>query len=58
MFTIMELRLIRHSISKEITQNKRKLNILNPDSDDSIEIANDLMILKNIVAKISGNTLV
>jgi len=54
----MELRLIRHSISKEITQNKRKLNILNPDSDDSIEIANDLMILKNIVAKISGNTLV
>lgn len=56
MFSIMELRLIRYSISKEITQDKKKLKILDPDSDDSMEIGNDLMILRNILEKISENS--
>lgn len=55
MFSIIELRLIRHAISKEVDQCEKKLNILDPDSDDSIEIGNDLMILRTILEKISEN---
>jgi hypothetical protein len=55
MFSIMELRLIRHAVAKEIEQSEKKLKILDPDSDDSIEIGNDLMILRIILEKISEN---
>jgi hypothetical protein len=51
----MELRLIRHAVAKEIEQSEKKLKILDPDSDDSIEIGNDLMILRIILEKISEN---
>ena len=30
-----------------------KLNIIDPESDDSIEITNDLMIYQNIIEKIN-----
>ncbi len=53
MFSVMELRLIRHSVSKELEQCEKKLKILDPDSDDSIEIGNDSMLLRTIIEKIN-----
>lgn len=55
MFSIFELRLIRHAIEKEIEISEKKLKILDPDSDDSIEIGNDLMSLRMIIEKITEN---
>ena len=54
MFSVMELRLIRHAVSKQLEQDEKKLHILDPDSDDSIEIGNDLLILRNIIDKINA----
>ncbi len=34
---------------------KKRLHILDPDSDDAIEIANDLMLYKIILKKISDD---
>jgi hypothetical protein len=55
MFSIIELRLIRHAVQKELEVCEKKLKILNPDSDDSIEIGNDSMILRSILEKINDN---
>lgn len=53
MFSVMELRLIRHAVAKELELSEKKLKILDPDSDDSIEIGNDIPLLKSIIEKIS-----
>jgi hypothetical protein len=53
MFSVMELRLIRHAVNKELEQCEKKLKILDPDSDDSIEIGNDSMLLRIILEKIN-----
>lgn len=53
MFSVMELRLIRHAVSRELEISEQKLRILDPDSDDSIELGNDSMILRNILEKIA-----
>jgi len=52
MFSIMELRLIRHAIQKELELCEKKLKILDPDSDESIELGNDSMLLRIIIEKI------
>lgn len=52
MFSIMELRLIRHAVQKELELSEQKLKILDPDSDDSIELGNDSMQLRIILEKI------
>lgn len=53
MFSVMELRLIRHAVQKELELSEKKLKILDPDSDESIEIGNDSMILRIIIEKIN-----
>lgn len=53
MFSEIELRLIRHAVLKELSLSEKKLKILDPDSDDSIELGNDLMLLRIIVEKIN-----
>ena len=53
MFSVAELRLIRHAVNKEIERSEKKLKILDPDSDDSIELGNDSTLLRIILEKIS-----
>ena len=53
MFSEIELRLIRHAVLKELELSEKKLKILDPDSDDSIELGNDSMLLRIIVEKIN-----
>jgi hypothetical protein len=52
MFSVIELRLIRHAVHKELELSEKKLKILDPDSDDSIELGNDSMLLRTILEKI------
>lgn len=49
----MELRLIRSSVKKTMDDLIKRKNILDPESDDAVEIINDLMIFQNIVEKIN-----
>jgi len=53
MFSVIELRLIRASVKKTMDDLIKRKNILDPESDDSVEATNDLMILQNIIEKIS-----
>lgn len=53
MFCVMELRLIRSSVKKTMDDLIKRKNILDPESDDAVEIINDLMIFQNIVEKIN-----
>lgn len=53
MFSIMELRLIRFSVSKTLRDYEDRLKSVDPDSDESIELGNDTVILANILEKIS-----
>ncbi len=49
----MELRLIRASTKKTMDDLLKRKNILDPESDDAVEITNDLMIYQNIIDKIN-----
>jgi hypothetical protein len=53
MFNTMELRLIRYSVKKTIENLKKRKSILDPESDDSVEITNDLMMYQNILETIN-----
>ncbi len=53
MFSTMELRLIRYSVKRTMEDLKKRKNILDPESDDSVEITNDLMLYQSILEKIS-----
>jgi hypothetical protein len=53
MFSAMELRLIRVSVKKNIEDLLKRKAILDPESDDAVEITNDLMIYQNIIEKIN-----
>ncbi len=53
MFSVIELRLIRHSILNTMENMKERLKILDSESDDAVEITNDLMIHQNILDKIA-----
>ncbi|WDE10389.1 hypothetical protein [Thalassomonas haliotis] len=53
MFSVMELRLIRTAVKKNMEELIKRKGILDPESDDAIEITNDLMIYQNIVEKIN-----
>ena len=55
MFSTMELRLIRHSIKKTMDNLQKRLEILDPESDDAVEISNDLMLYNSIIEKINDN---
>lgn len=49
----MELRLIRASTRKTMDDQLKRKNILDPESDDAVEIINHLMIYQNIIDKIN-----
>ena len=53
MFSVMELRLIRASTRKTMDDQLKRKNILDPESDDAVEIINHLMIYQNIIDKIN-----
>lgn len=53
MFSVMELRLIRTSVKKNMADLLKRKAILNPESDDAVEIANDLMMYQNVLEKIN-----
>ena len=53
MFSVMELRLIRHSVYKTMENLQKRLKILATESDDAIEATNDLMVYQNIIEKIN-----
>lgn len=52
MFTVTELRLIRNAVYVRMEELKKRKAIVDPESDDSIEATNDLMLLKIILEKI------
>lgn len=49
----MELRLVRTSVKKTMEDLMKRKKILDPESDDAVEITNDLMIYQNIIDKIN-----
>lgn len=53
MFSTMELRLIRASVKKTMESLKKRLEMLDPESDDAVEASNDLVLYQSIVDKIS-----
>lgn len=53
MFSTMELRLIRNVVSRELKSQKDALDILDHESDDYVEITNDLVLLKQVIEKIN-----
>lgn len=52
MFSVMELRLIKSSVNKTIKNLQDRKNILDPESDDALEVSNDLMLYAQILEKI------
>ncbi len=52
MFSIMELRLIRHAVHEAMKKLQDQRATLDPESDEAYEAPNDLMIYQNIVEKI------
>ena len=53
MFGVLELRIIRASVLDRMQNLKKRMAILDPESDDAVEIINDLMIYQNIIDKIN-----
>jgi len=56
MFSTQELRLIRYSVKQTMKELKKRQNILDPDSDDAIEIINDLSLYSIILEKIADKS--
>lgn len=55
MFCHMELRLIRTSVKKSMVNLQKRLEILDPESDDAVEASNDLVLYNIIIEKINDN---
>tara|TARA_R110000868_G_scaffold351589_3_gene612857 strand:- start:228 stop:407 length:180 start_codon:yes stop_codon:yes gene_type:complete len=53
MFNQMELRIIKYSVSNTMRIKQKQLSILDPESDDAVEISNDLMLYQSIIEKIN-----
>lgn len=53
MFSVMELRLIRNSVYKNMESLKKRVQALDPESDEVVEAVNDLKIYKIILDKIN-----
>ena len=49
----MELRIIKYSVSNTMRIKQKQLSILDPESDDAVEISNDLMLYQSIIEKIN-----
>ncbi|MFK3863686.1 hypothetical protein [Pseudoalteromonas rhizosphaerae] len=55
MFTIIELRIIRASVKASQDSLLHKLQLLDPQSDEAIEIINDLVLYESIIDTLSEN---
>jgi len=55
MFGTQELRLIRYSVKQTMENLQKRQNILDPESDDAVEIVNDLALFSIILEKISDH---
>jgi hypothetical protein len=55
MFGTQELRLIRYAVKQTMDNLKKRQSILDPESDDAVEIANDLSLYAIILEKIAEN---
>ena len=55
MFGTQELRLIRYAVKQTMDNLKKRQTILDPESDDAVEIANDLSLYAIILEKIAEN---
>jgi len=53
MFSVMELRLIRHSVHNTMENLKKRVQVLDPESDEVVEAVNDLKLYQTILEKIS-----
>lgn len=53
MFGTQELRLIRYAVKQTMENLKKRQSILDPESDDAVEIANDLSLYAIILEKIA-----
>ena len=53
MFSTIELRLIRFSVSKTLEEFEGRLKTVDPESDESIELGNDARALEIILEKIA-----
>jgi len=53
MFSVMELRIIRNCVHLSMERKQERLKILDSESDDAVEITNDLMLHQNILDKIN-----
>ena len=53
MFGTQELRLIRYAVKQTMDNLKKRQTILDPESDDAVEIANDLSLYAIILEKIA-----
>ena len=52
-FSVMELRIIRNCVLLNMQKKQERLKILYSESDDAVEITNDLMLHQNILDKIN-----
>jgi len=52
MFSKLELRLINNTLKKRIEEETLELKLLDEDSDEYVEKANDLMLLDSLVSKV------
>lgn len=52
MFSVMELRLIRHAVHKTMENLKKRVQVLDPESDEVVEAVNDLKSYQIILDKI------
>ena len=52
MFSVAELRIIRHVVEASAASLKAEVVSLDPESDRAVELANDLMVYRNILEKI------
>jgi hypothetical protein len=53
MFNVMELRLIRHAVYSSMENLKKRLEIVDCESDEAVEATNDLMIYQNVIDEIN-----
>ncbi|CAM4331215.1 hypothetical protein [Pseudoalteromonas ostreae] len=52
MFSQLELRLIKSTLKNQIEKETAELKLLDEDSDEYMEKANDLMVLDTLISKI------
>lgn len=50
-FEAIEKRMITYYLTQSIKQEKEKLKSMDEDTDEYMELANDLMVLDSIVSK-------